>query len=105
MSFIQIETFEKTIGCFVEKPISSKPFLLRAAMHNLNATNKKYSLFSRATKYALVYWFLQAKCSKGDIDYLLSDSNLTTIYNLVSFKTYEEMVELVYQILHSIQDD
>ncbi len=65
-------------------------------MYNLNVTNKKYSPFSRTTEYALVHWFLQAKCSKGDIDYLLSNPDLTTIYNLVSFKTYEEMVELVY---------
>ncbi len=49
-----------------------------------------------------MHWFLQAKCSKGDIDRLLSDPDLTTIHNLVSFKTYKEMVELVHQILHSI---
>jgi hypothetical protein len=46
MSSIQIETFEKITGCSIEKLISSKPFLLRAAIHNLNATNKKYSPFS-----------------------------------------------------------
>jgi hypothetical protein len=58
VSFIQTETFEKTIGCSIRKLISSKPFLSRATMHNLNATNKKYSPFSRATEYALVHWFL-----------------------------------------------
>ncbi len=96
MSSIQTETFEKTTGCSVGKPISGKPFPSRAAMHNLNATNKKYSPFSGATEYALVHWFLQAKCSKGDIDCLLSNPDLTTIHNLVSFKTYKEMVELVH---------
>jgi hypothetical protein len=55
VSSIQTETFEKTIGCSIEKLIGNKPFLSRAVMHNLNATNKKYSPFSRATKYALVH--------------------------------------------------
>jgi hypothetical protein len=103
---IRAETFEEITGRFAGQPVNSDHVDGRDfAIHVMDDRQSEYEPFSNATEYALVHWFLQAKCSKGDINRFLSDPRLLDIHKLVTFETFDEMIELVHEIPYGIQND
>ena len=65
----------------------------------------RYHPFQSETDFALAQWFLSAKCTKGDIEKFYGDICLGQIHQLLSFSSYNELMNKIHDIPYGIPDD
>ena len=67
--------------------------------------SSRYYPFQSETDFALAQWFLNAKCTKGDIERFYGDTRLGQIHQLLSFSSFDELMSKIHDIPYGIPDD
>jgi hypothetical protein len=64
-----------------------------------------YYLFTNETDFVAAQWFLSTGCTKGDIDRFFGDKHLRAMQDLLSFRSYDELMGKFHDIPYGIQND